>query len=320
MDDIIERFSDVKVLVFGDLMLDLYLSGRVDRVSPEAPVPILKVDGERAVPGGAANVAANVIGLGAKAFVSGIVGTDHFGRDLSASLQTLGADSSGVIVSENRPTTVKTRLIAQHHQLGRFDREVASSLDSAERESLWMALEPLIEECDVVLVSDYGKGVVDEELIVRLITKSNDLERPVIVDPKGLDFSKYRNSTLLTPNEREALESAEFFGHKGRDINSSGRFLLDRFSLKTLLVTLGERGMVLFREDADAVEIAADERNVFDVTGAGDTVISTLAVALAAGASLDAAARMANYAAGVVVEHLGTTAITAAALNHWKGS
>ncbi|MCO6509248.1 MAG: D-glycero-beta-D-manno-heptose-7-phosphate kinase [Aridibacter famidurans] len=310
MNELLEKFRGIKVLVVGDLMLDTYLSGSVDRISPEAPVPILHVKGSKSVLGGAANVAANVIGLGASANVAGVAGTDREAADLIEALAAAGIGSEGVIVSGARPTTVKTRLIAQHHHFARFDREAVEDLDEDETRELAECLDKLVDEADAVIVSDYAKGVVTSEICMRLITKANDNEIDVFVDPKGVNYQKYRSAALLTPNEREALEAARFLGFEGDTIEYAGEKIRESLELPALIVTRGERGMTIFEEGKTPLGIEAHERKVFDVTGAGDTVIAAVAVARAAGAELFKAAELANLAAGFVVERLGTSAVS----------
>lgn len=309
MKEYLERFPSVTVLVVGDVMLDLYLSGTVERVSPEAPVPILHVEDRRAVLGGAANVAANVKSLGAKVYLAGLVGDDPEGRELASALENTGIATDCLLTSAERPTTVKTRLIAQHHQLARYDTEARHAPGAAQSSELSESIDRVLSECDAVIVSDYAKGVLSRDFTARLITKCNDGFKPVFVDPKGTDFLKYASAAVLTPNEKEAREAAEFAGFTGSDIETSGELLRRHLRLPSLLVTRGEKGMLLFEENAEPYPVEALERNVFDVTGAGDTVISTLALCRAAGADFRTSAFIANIAAGRVVEKLGTAAV-----------
>lgn len=310
MKEVLRKFCDVQVLVVGDLMLDTYLQGRADRISPEAPVPILHVEEKRSVPGGAANVAANVIGLGAKVTIAGVVGSGDEGEELISLLSGQGISDKGIVRSTSRPTTVKTRLLARHHQFARFDREMTEPLSSQEDADLWGSLKDILKEFDVIVISDYAKGVVTKEICARLITQASDAGKPLVVDPKGNNYRKYSGASVLTPNEKETFEAARFLGSDADSIEEAGGFLRSELGIPSLLVTRGERGMTLFRESSKFVTLSAFERNVFDVTGAGDTVIATVAVALAAGADLEEAAGLANLAAGCVVERLGTSAVT----------
>ncbi len=309
MKELLSKFKDTKVLVFGDVMLDTYLEGSVDRISPEAPVPVLNVSGRRSVPGGAANVAMNVKGLGGNVILVGAVGSDQEAEELRRVLAEAGIEDSGLVAFDGRPTTVKTRLIAHQQQVARFDREDPSWLQTKESEELWSALEPLLEACDAVIISDYAKGLVVPDACMRLITKMNQLRRPVLVDPKGVDFSKYSASTILTPNEKEAYAAVGHHSPGESDLETIGMYLIDRLELKSLLITRGEKGMAYFEAGEDPETIAAHERKVYDVTGAGDTVIATMGVAAAAGAELRQAAELANLAAGLVVERVGTSPI-----------
>lgn len=310
MKELLEKFKDVRVLVVGDLMLDAYLSGSVDRISPEAPVPILHVNGRRSVLGGAANVAANVRGLGASATAAGVAGTDSEAAEMLEAMNKAGIGSEGVVISDSRPTTVKTRLIAQHHQFARFDREVSVSIVEEESAELVKRLEYLIGSSDAVIISDYAKGVVTPEICTRLITIASEAGVPVFVDPKGANYEKYRKASLLTPNEREALEAAGSMTSENVSVEEAGELLRCGLDVPALIVTRGERGITIFEEGQKPRTIGAHERKVFDVTGAGDTVVAAIAVASAAGADLGTAAELANLAAGCVVERLGTSAVT----------
>ncbi|REJ78511.1 MAG: D-glycero-beta-D-manno-heptose-7-phosphate kinase [Acidobacteria bacterium] len=310
MKDLLKNISGVRITVVGDLMLDSYISGTAERISPEAPVPILRVSGKRSVLGGAANVAANVRGLGADVRLCGIVGADSEASELTEALERAGIGRKGVISAEGRPTTVKTRLIAQHHQFARFDSETSSRVEGELFERFWEAVGDELGGADAVIVSDYSKGVVTQELCTRLITKARGSGLQVIVDPKGVNYWKYEGSSLLTPNEREALEAAAFLGCLEDSVEEAGEHLRTKLSLPALLVTRGEKGMTIFEDGSSPRTIAALERKVFDVTGAGDTVIAAVAAAQAAGADLSAAAEFANIAAGCVVERLGTSPVS----------
>jgi D-beta-D-heptose 7-phosphate kinase/D-beta-D-heptose 1-phosphate adenosyltransferase len=309
MKELLRKFTNARVLVFGDVMLDTYLQGSVDRISPEAPVPVLNVVEKRSVPGGAANVAMNVRGLGAEVFLVGAVGEDAEGVEVRDVLEASGITSRHLVSAGERPTTVKTRLIAHQQQVARFDREDVSDHSTEEIEELWKVLEPLTEACDAAIVSDYAKGVVGQDICSRLITKLRSLGKPVLVDPKGTDFSKYSGATLLTPNEKEALAAASHALDTESALESVARYLIETVEVDALLVTRGEKGMVLYEAGNPPVQIDAHKRYVYDVTGAGDTVIASLGVAAAAGADLSDACELANLAAGFVVERLGTSAI-----------
>lgn len=314
MKEILQNFANVKVLVVGDVMLDRYWWGSVERISPEAPVPIVNLAKESFVVGGAANVAANVKGLGSKVFLVGIIGDDFNGQKLSESLAETDIDAENLIVIEKRPTTVKTRIIAHQQQVARIDEETKENLSERDEEIIVQKLKVILEQIDIVVVSDYAKGLISNSLAESLIKLASELGKKVLVDPKGNNYTKYRNATLLTPNRKEAFEALSGdFGSK--DVNETGKRLMSELDLESLLITQGEDGMTIFERDKKPTHLDALARHVYDVTGAGDTVIATLAVAIAAGANLTNAAKLANIAAGYVVGEVGTTAITFAGLS-----
>lgn len=303
--EILAGFSKVKVLVVGDVMLDRYWWGSMTRISPEAPVPIVNLEKESFVVGGAANVAANIKGLGATPYLVGIIGDDANGEVFKNSLEFLKISSKSIVKIANRPTTTKTRIIAQHQQISRIDCESNQNLLPEEEEIVWQKCLDLINKVDVIIVSDYLKGLLSENLLMRLITTANLTDKKILVDPKGKNYQKYKNATLLTPNKKEAFEASG----KTR-IDKAGEWLLAKLCLESLLVTQGEEGMTIFEKKVkQPIQMAAMARHVYDVTGAGDTVIGVLATALATGADLRNAAKIANVAAGCVVEEVGTTII-----------
>lgn len=300
----LEKYSDVKVLIVGDLMLDRYCWGSVSRISPEAPVPIVNLDKTEVTLGGAANVAANVVGLGAKAFLVGVVGKDTDGSIFPKFLEEKNISPDYLIEIENRPTTVKTRIVAHNQHIVRVDQETSNELSVFEENLVWNKLINVFEQCDIVIVSDYAKGVLTKNLLLRLIKLGVERNKPILIDPKGKDYSKYKGATLLTPNKREAYH-ATFI----ESVENAGDYLIKNLSLKALLITQGEDGMTLFENGNKPLKLNALARKVFDVTGAGDTVIATLAVSMAAGTSLAESAKIANIAAGLVVEKVGTATI-----------
>lgn len=312
--EILENFSKVKVLVVGDLMLDRYWWGSVERISPEAPVPIVNLQSESLVVGGAGNVAANIKGLGAEAFLVGIIGNDADGQKLSETLKASKIDNKHLVTINNRPTTVKTRIIAHQQQVSRIDKETKLNLTIKEEEQVLDKIESLLNQIDIVIVSDYAKGLLSENILMRLITTARNNRIKVFVDPKGNNYTKYKNATLLTPNRKEAFEAIQS-GSSEQDVKLVGEQLSRTLQLDSLLITEGEDGMTIFEEGNKTAHLEALARHVYDVTGAGDTVIATLAVAVAAGANLKTAAQIANIAAGFVVGEVGTTAITFAKLN-----
>jgi len=309
---IIDRFSGLKALVVGDLMLDHFIWGSVSRISPEAPVPVVEVTRDSEMPGGAGNVAANMASLGADVFLAGLLGDDEAGDRLLARLSGLGTiRTDHTVRAQERTTSVKTRIIAQHQQMVRFDRESKGEPHPDIQKQLWQRIEAVLPEAKCIVVSDYAKGVVSARLFQKLLPAAKKRGIPVIVDPKIENFGLYRNVTCITPNQNEALGGAGRHHLKSEeDLLDVGRKLIKKLNLKSLLITRGERGMTLFERAKTPVHIPTRAREVFDVTGAGDTVIGTLALALAAGAPARVAAELANYAAGIVVGKIGTASVT----------
>ena len=304
-----EEFQKVRVLVVGDVMLDRYWWGDVNRISPEAPVPIVALDKKSSVAGGAANVAANVKGLGATPYLIGCVGADKEADELRDSLNGFGVSTEHLLEVKHRPTTVKTRVIANHQQVVRVDDESVLSFSEELDLIIWNQIEKVLDNVEVVLVSDYAKGIVTENLARRLIESSKKRNVAILVDPKGNDYRKYKNATILTPNEKEVLDSCGYTSNNKNLIFDAGKLLIAKLNLQYLLVTRGKDGMVLFLSDSEVYELAAKARRVYDVTGAGDTVISTLAVSMGAGINFQRSCEIANKAAGIVVEKLGTQPI-----------
>jgi rfaE bifunctional protein kinase chain/domain len=306
---ILQCFPSQRVLVVGDLMLDESVWGSVRRISPEAPVPVVEVQRRSNVLGGAANAAANAAGLRATVLVAGIVGSDDAGMRLRSHLAARGIGLEGVLIAEGRPTTTKTRIIAHSQQVVRFDHEDRSDCPAVLEGKLLEYIDGCLPRIDACILSDYGKGVVSSTVARRVIDRANSLGKPVIVDPKNGDPARYRGATLVKPNLQEA---SGFLGHEistAEDVNAAGTRLLSLFDSASVLLTRGAAGMSLFGRGGDPVHIPAQAREVFDVTGAGDTVAATVAVALAAGANAEQAARLASRAAGVIVGRLGTCAI-----------
>ena len=300
----IPKFDTARVLVVGDVMLDRYWHGATSRISPEAPVPVVKVGNAEDSPGGAGNVALNLAALGAAATLVGLVGLDEAGEELETRLRAAGVLCDFEKVAD-KPTITKLRIVSRHQQLIRLDFEEAFDISSAQAVNAKVAA--LLDGNDVVIVSDYNKGAL--AAVSALITQARKQGVRVLVDPKGEDFTKYRGATLLTPNLHEfeqvmgACESEE-------DLVAKGRLLIKELELEALLVTRGEHGMSLIRANEAELHIPARARDVFDVTGAGDTVISVLGAALAAGAGLPEAVALSNIAAGLAVTRVGTVAVS----------
>ncbi len=308
---LIHRFSQLKTLVVGDLMLDHFVWGAVSRISPEAPVPVVEVLRETEMPGGAGNVAINMAVLGAQVQTIGVIGQDAAGERLNDRLKNFGVHSEFAIRTQERPTILKTRIIAHHQQVVRVDREVRGDLSVDLKHRVLEQVKALLPQVHAVVLSDYGKGVVDHPLINALIPLCRARRIPITVDPKTENFRYYRHVTCLTPNLKEAMEGAGVFriACEG-DVEALGHRILKLLASDSVLITRGEQGMSLFEHGKQPRHIPTRAREVFDVTGAGDTVISVLTMALAAGASVRDAAELANFAAGVVVGKIGTANVT----------
>jgi D-glycero-beta-D-manno-heptose-7-phosphate kinase len=301
------RFTGRRVLVVGDLMLDQYIRGSVSRISPEAPVPVVRVTGESFIPGGAGNVVSNLAALGALVSVVGVVGEDQAGSVLLDQFRANGADVDGVCVDVDRLTTQKCRVVAERQQAVRYDRETVGPLSHATETRLLASLGEELARADAVILSDYGKGVIGPKLLSRAIAGSRSRRIPVTVDPKPEHFRRYRGITCVTPNTSEAWACMHRAPKPGQAaLDELGRDILKTLRAKSVLITRGPDGMSLFEEHGKVTHIPTVAREVFDVSGAGDTVISTFTLALAAGAPLVRAAKLSNHAAGIVVAKLGT--------------
>ena len=314
LKSLVDNFQGRTVLVLGDLMLDDFIWGRVSRISPEAPVPVVDVESQTFRAGGCANVAANVRALGGHPLTVGVIGRDDAGRRLKVLLAELGIDA-GYLVDDDRHTTLKTRIVAHGQQVVRTDREDRLPVGSNVVEALTRQFDKVLDEVAIIVVSDYDKGVVNEELLERVLPRAKQAGVPVFLDPKVHHADYYRPVTMMTPNSREAeLLSGMAIRDRG-SLVEAGNKLLERFECPFVLITRGEDGMSLFGRDA-AHDIPASALEVFDVTGAGDTVIATMAIAHAAGATMEEAAWLANDAAGVVVGKIGTASLTRFELTH----
>jgi D-beta-D-heptose 7-phosphate kinase/D-beta-D-heptose 1-phosphate adenosyltransferase len=296
----------VRVAVVGDAMLDVYLKGDVDRISPEAPVPVLRVRERREALGGAANVVQNVLALGARCELVAAVGRDRTGERLAQLLGAAGTEPRG-LVGTDRPTTTKTRLVARNQQLLRYDEEADHDLVGSDVEAVIAAAEAAVAEADALVFEDYNKGVIVPAVIDAAMAAAKRRHLPVIVDPKFRNFFSFRGATIFKPNRREleqAVGAAVDLEHPDAVPD-----VLDRLGCEQLLLTLSERGMALFARGQPPVRIPTRAREVFDVVGAGDTVTAWLAVMLAAGATSSEAAEIANYAAGVQVGKFGAASV-----------
>jgi rfaE bifunctional protein kinase chain/domain len=308
---IIDRFPATSVLVVGDVMMDHYVWGSVSRISPEAPVPVVNVTRETLLLGGAANVVSNIRSLGGHVGICGVIGHDDAGRQLQHLLHTGGVPTDGLIMEPGRSTTIKTRVIAHHQQVVRFDRENREGIArETHRKIFERVMEKADEGIDAIVISDYCKGVVTRDLvrdIVRLARKRGII---VAVDPKVSHFGIYRGVTILTPNTKEASLGARIEIDDEESLLRAGQGLLKRLACDAVLITRSEQGMSLFEKSGRITHIPTVARDVFDVTGAGDTVISALTLSMAAGAKVNDAAMISNHAAGIVVGVVGTATVT----------
>ncbi|MBI1987651.1 MAG: D-glycero-beta-D-manno-heptose-7-phosphate kinase [Nitrospinae bacterium] len=309
LKEIASRAPGVKVLVVGDLILDEYLWGNIDRISPEAPVPVLEWKEENLALGGAANVAHNLKHLGVQVFLAGVHGADEKGARLRALLQTAKIDVGGVIEDDSRHTTSKTRVLAHNQQILRIDREARHAIFPAMEGKLWGYIEQVLPQVAGVICSDYQKGVLSESLLSNLLRRAHALKIPVLIDPKGRDYGRYRGATVLTPNQKEAEAASGVEIHEEKDLETAGRSLLETVASDYLLITRGKDGMSLMSRGGPLQHIPTLAREVFDVTGAGDTVISVFGIGLFLGGDPLQAARLANLAAGLVVAKVGTAPV-----------
>jgi len=303
-------FAEARVLVVGDVMLDRYWSGPTARISPEAPVPVVRIRDTEARPGGAANVALNLAALGVQVQLIGVVGQDEPARVLREGLAELGVAAQWVEAPQC-PTITKLRVLSRHQQMIRLDFEEALQGDTFDRAALIAAYDAALPHCSVVLLSDYGKGTLVD--VSTLVAHARAAGKPVLIDPKGQNYEPYRGATLLTPNVPE-LEAVAGACPDEAALVARGTGLMRKLDLQALLITRSEKGMTLLRNDQLPLHLPTQAREVFDVTGAGDTVIATLAAALAAGESLEQAVPLANLAAGIVVGKLGTATVSQAEL------
>jgi D-beta-D-heptose 7-phosphate kinase/D-beta-D-heptose 1-phosphate adenosyltransferase len=305
LERILERIAEVRVLVVGDAVLDEYVLGSVDRVSPEAPVPVVHVQEERIALGGAANVARNIVALGGQAAIAAVIGDDSAGNEIAGLLEDLGVDSSGLVVTSGRPTTRKTRVVARSQQVVRLDRESLTPPAPAVGRRFAASVEHALPAAHTVVVEDYGKGVLTRSMAMKLMRRFRETDVPVVVDPKTT-VAPYRGAALLKPNLREAEAISGVAIRRSEDLARAVARLRRKMGGGDVVVTKGADGMTLFAGDDKGVDVPTVAQEVFDVQGAGDTTIAVLALALRAGARLVEAAVIANAAAGVVVGKAGT--------------
>lgn len=311
IENILESMRGKRVLVVGDLILDHYLVGKVERISPEAPVPIVSLEneGERWVPGGAANVARNIRSMGGIPVMAGVIGDDREGEILTELLEKDGVDTCAVVSDSARPTTTKTRIMSGGHQVIRLDSEIIDPVSSAVSEEIYSGIERIIGELDALVLEDYNKGVLVPDLIARTISVSRSNGIPVAVDPKFINFFEFTGCTLFKPNRLEITHALGRVVDTVAEATEAGEEILDRLSADAVLVTLGEEGSVLCRKSLEPFYRPAAARHVFDVSGAGDTVIAIIALSLAAGLPLDDGVRISGFAAAATCAEPGVYAV-----------
>jgi len=310
MINYINDFKKQKIMVIGDLILDEYIIGNVTRISPEAPVPIVQVENNDFIPGGAANVAMNIASLGGEVLLAGVTGKDQHGERLKKELSVAGVNIDAVIEEDTRTTTLKTRIIAHDQQVVRVDWENRNSVSELMRRELIVHVKKVIQNIDLIVISDYDKGVNSRDLIQEVVSIGRETNIPVFIDPKSQDFSKYSNATVLTPNKKEASVATGFVIDNNTVLEKVAELLIKKYCLESIVITLGSEGIYIKEKDEKSLYFSAYTHEVYDVTGAGDTVLATLALGVAAGASLPDAATLANVAAGISVSKLGSASVT----------
>jgi D-glycero-beta-D-manno-heptose-7-phosphate kinase len=309
--EILNTLESRYILVLGDVMLDEFVWGDVTRISPEAPVPVVDVRRESVHLGGAANVLANLVALGARGSVVGVVGNDGPGERLRTGLRELGTQDQCLIIDDARPSTTKTRIIAHSQLVVRADRESRIPVSTKVEDRIVACLKDALKQADAFVVSDYDKGVVTPRILREILPVAYE-QVPVLIDPKLRNFNSYRPATLVTPNHLEALRMSDTEDHSDGGSHHAAKVIREKLGCDAVLITRGDRGMMLLEGGGEPIYVETAAREVYDVTGAGDTVIAALAGALASGATMLEAASFANHAAGIVVGKVGTATATAA--------
>lgn len=308
----IDKFNKKKIIIIGDIMLDKYIWGSVDRISPEAPVPVVRAIKESYIPGGAANVANNIAALGAKAFIIGLAGDDEAHSILISELKKRDIDTRGIIQDKDKPTIQKIRIIGQKQQLLRIDYEKVDYLNKEFENKTMNLVSSLIDETDAIIVSDYAKGVITRSLMKNIVDLCKRYGKIIVIDPKPQHIGYYKGVTVMTPNMKEAQEMSDVdfeASYESGSIDNIGMHLLEKIGAP-VLITRGEQGMSLYEKNGKITHIQTKAKEVYDVTGAGDTVVATLTLALSSGAGLAESAGIANHAAGIVVGKVGTSVAT----------
>ena len=311
LENYVDRFSGTRVLVIGDIIMDEYVWGDVSRISPEAPVPVVEVKRETQMLGGAANVIRNIATLGAMPLLCGVIGDDFTGKEIFNKIKEMGLTTDGMIIERGRPTSIKTRVVAHSQQIVRFDREVKATIRPESIKKLIQFIKKNLDKLDAVVVSDYGKGVISGLLMsgLRELVKGSSIK--IAVDPKVGNFEYYHEVNVITPNHHEAGAFCHIDIVDDKTLVKAGRQMLETLNCRSVLITRGRNGMTLFENGGEITHIPTVAKKVFDVTGAGDTVIGTFSLGVAAGLDLKSAAVLSNFAAGIVVGEVGTSTVIA---------
>jgi len=309
LQQITREASGKKIIVFGDLMVDEYLWGDVTRLSPEAPVPIINIASEQLRFGGAANVAYNLIGLRANPILVGVVGNDRMGNIFLNMLKEKQLPFNGIVMADDRPTTVKTRIIGNDQHIARVDKETTQPISPETQQKLYEIIFSYIDEIDAIVVQDYNKGVVVPDLMSRITDLARRSGKYITVDPKFENFLSFKNVTVFKPNTKETEEALAVRFHTEKNIEEAGKKLLRILNSEAVLITLGSKGMALFEKNGEVTFVGTRARKVADVSGAGDTVIATLTYGLCGGADIKEAVTLSNYAAGLVCEEVGVVPV-----------
>ena len=309
INELDKMFTAKKIAVIGDMMLDGYFWGDVTRVSPEAPVPVVEIDDEFFRFGGAANVALNISSIGGNPLPVGVIGNDRDGKKFLSLMDNADLNSDGIFFDKDRPTTTKTRVIAGKHHVVRIDKESKESISSELEQNIIGFLRSHITDIDAIILQDYNKGVLTDNIIQTVIEIANVNNKIITIDPKFINFKKYKNATVFKPNKKESEDILGIRIVTDEDITRAGKELLKQLNAKYILLTLGEKGIALFQKDLDEIRIPTKARKVADVSGAGDTVIATITYALTCGATIEEAAYIANYAGGLVCQEVGIVPI-----------
>lgn len=302
------KLTNIKVIVIGDVMIDHYLKGKFERISPEAPVPIVDIISEHLTPGGAGNVIDNLVAFGLKPLILSVVGDDSSGSDLKDLLFEIGISTDGIVIEKNRITSKKSRVMVSSHQMMRIDKETKDPISYESEKALLIHLEANISDTDIILLSDYAKGVLTPTLLKRVFEMADQFNVKTIVDPKGNQYSKYNGATIIKPNKKEAIEASGISINSREDLTNAANKIKELTNCKTLIVTLSEEGMAIFDNTTHYIPTKATE--VFDVTGAGDTVLASIGLGLASGLNIEEACIFANHAAAIVISKVGSSTVS----------